>query len=111
MPFFQRCLLIVFILVFVISAIILFKWYIETSNSEKQQQQLSNDVNKENDSQEKDSSIDFSKLKEINSDKVYDLLNKSWENRKEISEREYNIAMKEKEKVYDRQAIDTRYFF
>ena len=43
----------------------------------------------------------FVQLKEINSDKVYDLLNKSWENRKEISEREYNIAMKEKEKVYD----------
>ena len=70
MPFLQRCLLIVFILIFVISAIILFKWYVETSNSEKQYQQLSNDVNIENDGQEKDSSIDFSKLKEINSDIV-----------------------------------------
>ena len=70
MPIFQRCLLIFFILVFVISAIILFKWFVETSNSEKQYQQLSNDVNIENDGQEKDSSIDFGKLKEINSDVV-----------------------------------------
>lgn len=70
MPIFQRCLLIFFILVFVISAIILFKWFVETSNSEKQYQQLSNDVNIENDGQEKDSSIDFGKLIEINSDVV-----------------------------------------
>ncbi len=70
MPFLQKCLLIVFILTFIISAIILFKWYVETSNSEKQYQQLSDDVNKDSESQEKDVSVDFGKLKEINSDVV-----------------------------------------
>ena len=43
----------------------------------------------------------FIQLEGINSDKVCDLMMKSWEKRKEISEREYKIAMKEKEKVYE----------
>lgn len=50
----------------------------------------------------------FVELNGINPDKIFDLLNNSWENRKEICEKEFNIATKEKEKVYDtaKMALD-----
>ena len=50
----------------------------------------------------------FVELNGVNSDKICSLINNSWENRKEICEKEYNIAMKQKEKVYDtaKMALD-----
>ena len=50
----------------------------------------------------------YIKLDEINSDKICNLLNDTWKNRKKICEREYVIAMKLKEKVYEtaKMALD-----
>ena len=50
----------------------------------------------------------YIKLDGINSDKICDLLNDTWKNRKDICQREYDIAKKQKEKVYEtaKMALD-----
>lgn len=50
----------------------------------------------------------YEQLEGINEEKICELMKKCWNNRKEISEKVYNIAMKEKEKVYDtaKMALD-----
>ena len=50
----------------------------------------------------------YIKLEEITPESICNLLNNTWLNRKEICEKEYNIALKEKEKVYEtaKMALD-----
>ena len=50
----------------------------------------------------------YIKLSEMNSDKICDLLNDTWKNRKDICHREFDIAKKQKEKVYEaaKMALD-----
>lgn len=69
MPFSQKCLLFIFTITFIISGIILLKWYINTGDSEKTYKELAKNVIEIK--EEKSSSpIDFDKLKETNSDVV-----------------------------------------
>ena len=63
MPKYQKVLLIIFILVFIISGIILVRWYYNATKAEEKYQELSNEVTKVEDEEEV---IDFEKLKSIN---------------------------------------------
>ncbi len=70
MPLSQKCLLTVFILTFLICAIILLKWYLDTSRAENQYEELSKSVIESADEPEEKIGINFDKLNEINSDIV-----------------------------------------
>lgn len=67
MPKYQKVLLIIFILVFIISGIILVRWYYNATKAEEKYQELSNEVTKVEDEEEV---IDFEKLKSINEEVV-----------------------------------------
>ena len=67
MPIYQKILLFIFIIIFILSGLILIRWYYNASKAEEKYEQLSNEVTKvENDKQV----IDFEKLKSINPDVV-----------------------------------------
>ena len=64
----QKILLIIFIIIFIISGVILIRWYYNASKAEEKYEELSNEVTKIENGEE--TGIDFEKLKNINPDVV-----------------------------------------
>lgn len=69
MPKYQKVLLIVFAFVFVISGVILVRWYYNVTKAEEKYQELSKEVTNVED-ENKNGVIDFEKLKSINEEVV-----------------------------------------
>lgn len=67
MPQYQKILLILFIIIFIVSGVVLIRWYYNASKAEEKYEQLSNGVTKVENEEEV---IDFEKLKSINPDVV-----------------------------------------
>lgn len=67
MPKYQKILLIIFILIFIISGIILVRWYYNATKAEEKYKELSNEVTKV---ENEEDVIDFEKLKSINEEVV-----------------------------------------
>ena len=65
----QNILLIIFIIIFIFSGVKLLSWYIRTGKSQEKYEKLAKEVVQETENIE-ENIIDFSKLKEINSDIV-----------------------------------------
>ena len=68
-PIFQKILLIIFIIIFIVSGFILGRWYYNTSQTEKKYIDLAKEVAEET-TENKESTIHFEELKQINADVV-----------------------------------------
>lgn len=69
-PKYQKILLFLFITVFLVSSVILIKWYYNVSRAEEKYQELAKEVVKTEEGENKAEIIDFEKLKNINKDVV-----------------------------------------